>query len=212
MLRILPAVVAVAVVVAAGLVHGFWTDRWGIGEAVAEAAANLDRVPRSVGDWQAEPLDGDQGSVPGVAGQLDLRYVNRKTGDSVSIALVCGRPGPVCIHTPDVCYERSGHKVGKISIQEMKFDKATAHLFTADAMMDQAAEQKKLRLFWCWFDGSRWEVAENPRASFASRKALFKFYVVREVTSEIPLDQDPCLDFLRQFLPEAQKALEGGSV
>src|SRR5947209_7996825 len=145
MLRILPVVVAVAVVVAAGLVHGFWTDRWGVGEAVAEAAASLDRVPRSVGDWQAEPLDSDQGSVPGVAGQLYLRYVNRKTGDSVSIALVCGRPGPVCIHTPDVCYAAIGH-------------------------------------------------------------------TVREVTSEIPLEQDPCLDFLRQFLPEAQKALVGGSV
>ncbi|MBI1917182.1 MAG: hypothetical protein HYS12_20955, partial [Planctomycetes bacterium] len=49
MSRILPAAVAVAVVVAAGLVHGFWTDRWGVGEAVAEAAASLDRVPRSIG-------------------------------------------------------------------------------------------------------------------------------------------------------------------
>src|SRR3954454_15836020 len=101
MLRILSPVVTVAVVVAAGLVHGFWTDRWGVGEAVAEAAASLDRVPRSIGDWQAEPLDGDQSNVPGVAGQLYLSYVNRITGDSISVALVCGRPGPVCIHTPD---------------------------------------------------------------------------------------------------------------
>ncbi|MBI1914220.1 MAG: hypothetical protein HYS12_05715, partial [Planctomycetes bacterium] len=107
---------------------------------------------------------------------------------------------------------RSGHKVGKISIQEVKYDKVSARLFTADATKDQAAEQKKFRIFWCWYDGNRWEVADNPRASFASRKALFKFYVVREVTSEIPLEQDPCLDFLRQFLPEAQKVLEGGSV
>jgi hypothetical protein len=211
MLRILPAAVAAAVVVAAGLVHGFWTDRWGVAEAVAVAAASLERIPYSVGDWQAQPLDSDQGTVPGVAGQLYLRYVNRKTGDSVSIALVCGRPGPVCIHTPDVCYERSGHKIGKISIQDVKFDKTTAHLFTADATKEQAAESTKLRIFWSWYDGNRWEVADNPRASFASRKALFKFYVVRELsTSEVPLEQDPCLDFLRQFLPEAQKALAAG--
>src|SRR5262245_18215721 len=131
MLRILPALVAVIVVVAVGLVHGFWTDRWGVGVAVANAPASLERVRGSVGDWQAEPLDGDQSNVPGVAGQLYLRYVNRKTGDSVSIALVCGRPGPVCIHTPDVCYERSGHKIGKISTQDVKYDKTTARLFTA---------------------------------------------------------------------------------
>jgi len=212
MLRILPVAAAVALVVAAGLVHGFWTDRWGVAEAVATAAASIDRVPRSIGDWQGQPLDGDQTGAPGLAGQLYLRYVNRRSGDAVSIALVCGRPGPVCIHTPDVCYERSGHIVGKISLQEVKLDKSTARLFTTEVKREQAAGQTRLRIFWCWFDGNRWDVADNPRATYAGRKALFKFYVVREVTSELPLDQDPCLDFLRQFLPEAQKALEGGSV
>jgi Protein of unknown function (DUF3485) len=211
MLRILPVAAAAAIVIAAGIVHGFWTDRWGVTEAVAAAASSLDRVPRSIGDWQAQPLDSDQTGAPELAGQLYLRYVNRKTLDSVSIALVCGRPGPVCIHTPDVCYERSGHTIGKITLQEVKLDKSTAHLFTMEAKKEEAAEQTRLRIFWCWFDGSRWNVADNPRATYAGRKALFKFYVVREVTNELPLDQDPCLDFLRQFLPEAQKALEGGS-
>src|SRR5262245_41016947 len=154
MLRVLPAVAAVALVVAAGLVHGFWTDRWGVDKAVAAAADSLDRVPRTLGDWQAEPLEGDQSGAPGLAGQLYLRYVNRLTRESVSVALVCGRPGPVCIHTPDVCYAASGHTVGKISQQEVKLDKATARLFTAEASKVQAAEQMRLRIFWCWFDGS----------------------------------------------------------
>jgi len=154
MLRILPVATAAAIVIAAGIVHGFWTDRWGVTEAVAAAAASLDRVPRSIGDWQAESLDGDQTGAPELAGQLYLRYVNRKTRDSVSIALVCGRPGPVCIHTPDVCYAGSGHTLGKITLQEVKLDKSTAHLFTMEAKKEQAAEQTRVRIFWCWFDGS----------------------------------------------------------
>src|SRR5207248_165984 len=96
MLRIFPAVTGVVVVIAAGLVHGFWTDRWRVDATVAAAAASLDQVPRTVGDWQAEPLKSEQVSDSGLAGQLDLSYVNRKTGDSISLSLVCGRPGPVC--------------------------------------------------------------------------------------------------------------------
>src|SRR5262249_5980512 len=151
-----------------------WTDRWGVGEAVATAAASLDRIPRTVGDWQAQPLDGDQGNVPGVAGQLSLRYVNRKTGDCVRVVLLCGRPGPGCIHTPDGCYAASGHGVGKMSIQDIKFEKATARLFTTVATKTEAAVETRLRLFWCWFDGSSWSVSDNPRGSYAGRKALFK--------------------------------------
>src|SRR3954470_17091195 len=121
MLRILPAVTAAVVVAAGGLVHGFWTDRWGGDGGWGPAAPRLDHVPRAVGDWQAQPLDSSPSDAPDLAGQLYLRYVNRKTGDAVSIALVCGRPGPVCIHTPDVCYAASGHAVGKVSSFELKF-------------------------------------------------------------------------------------------
>jgi hypothetical protein len=211
MLRILPPVAAVVAVAAAGAVHGFWTDRWGVGQAVAAAAASLDRVPRSVGDWQAQPLDSNQPDNLSLAGQLYLRYANRTTGDAVSVALVCGRPGPVCIHTPDVCYQASGHKVGKVDTQEVKFRGGTARLFTMKATKSHASDQSTLRILWCWFDGARWEVDDNPRRKFAgANKALFKFYVVRELTSDLPIDQDPCLDFLRQFLPAAQKALDAG--
>src|SRR5437764_8305353 len=115
MQRILPAVAALVAVVAVGVVHGFWTDRWGLSEAVAAGAARLDRVPRVVGDWHAELLETGQRDDPSLAGQLYLRYLNRKTGEAVSVALVCGRPGPVCIHTPDVCYAASGYTVGKVT-------------------------------------------------------------------------------------------------
>src|SRR5215831_4661092 len=113
MKRMLPIAVALAAVLAAGIVHGFWTDRWRTARTVEAAVANLDRVPRTVGDWQAEPLASDVRDDQGLPGQLYLRYVNRKSGDSITVALVCGRPGPVSIHTPDVCYGASGYKVGR---------------------------------------------------------------------------------------------------
>jgi hypothetical protein len=207
----LPAVAAVTLVLIASLVHGFWTDRWHTSKAVETAVANLERVPRIVGDWKAESMQGDL-SDKDVSGQLDLRYVNQKTGDSVSLTLVCGRPGPVSIHTPDVCYGASGFKVGrKVPYSPPGFK--DAHFFTTDATHSSAREQTSLRIFWSWFAAGRWEAPENPRITFTRRfPVLYKLYVLREMVAEVPVEQDPCIDFLQQILPELQKALEPGTV
>src|SRR4051794_41847552 len=45
----------------------------------------------------------------GVVGHLSRRYVNRRTGDAVLVLLLCGKPGDVAVHTPDVCYEAAGY-------------------------------------------------------------------------------------------------------
>lgn len=205
MKRMLPTVAAVAAVVAAGVVHGFWTDRWHTGAAVAAAVANLDKVPRSVGDWEAEPLTSDL-QDQSIAGQLYLRYVNRKSGDIVSVVLTCGRPGPVSIHTPDVCYGASGFTVGKTSSFELKRDKSAARFLTTEATNARAASRRKVRIFWSWFAGGRWSAPDNPRWAFAGLPVLYKFYVIRDVAVDTPVERDPCVDFLRLFVPELEKA------
>src|SRR5262249_60595477 len=100
MLRILPVATAAAIVIAAGIVHGFWTDRWGVGEAVAAAATSLDRVPRTVGDWQAQPPDNHQANVPGGARPLYLPYVHPETWDSVPVPPLCRGPRAPVLPTP----------------------------------------------------------------------------------------------------------------
>jgi Protein of unknown function (DUF3485) len=209
MMKYLPAVTAVLAILSVGLVHGFWTDRWQVSEAVATAAARLNRIPRTVGDWQGKPLEGNQNGDPALAGQLYLRYVNRKTGDAVSVALVCGRAAVVCIHTPDVCYRASGFAMGKRNLYELKQAGKTARFFTSQAEKTNAADQTKLRIFWSWFAAGEWQAVDNPRLKFHGPRPLYKFYVIHELTTPLPLEQDPSLDFLRQFLPQAEKALGG---
>ena len=46
------AVTASLLLLATGVVHGFWTDRWGSAAEPQEAAAKLDDIPLAVGDWQ----------------------------------------------------------------------------------------------------------------------------------------------------------------
>src|SRR5262249_3178889 len=106
------AAFASAGLVGAGIVHGFWTDRWSASADVEQAAERLSAVPVRFGDWEGQDVEVKPGQVgAGVAGCLQRRFVNKVTGQSVVIALVNGRPGPVATHTPEVCYGASGYVV-----------------------------------------------------------------------------------------------------
>src|SRR3954469_4176877 len=98
------ATVSVALLVS-GLVHGRWTDRWTRSAAPDEAASRFELLPQEVGDWEGQTIEVKPTRADEqIAGTLQRRYTNRRPGQAVAIALVCGRPGPVSIPSPDICY------------------------------------------------------------------------------------------------------------
>ena len=107
-------------------------------------------------------IDAKPSSTAGrIAGMIQRRYVNRTNGDTVVIAIVCGKPGPVSIHTPDVCYGASGYNVGQ-RIRQTHPGRG-AEFWTADAVKTQASKKRKLRIYWGWSAGSGWKAAEDAR-------------------------------------------------
>jgi len=211
MRRVIPAVVALALVIATGLVHGYFTDRWQVNETVRQAAAGLEQMPTKVGDWESEPTKANGRARADLAAEKYVRFVNRKTGDVVSVALVCGRMGPVSIHNPDVCYSASGYTVGKKTTLALKELSGEPTFFTADMKRPNTAEGAPQRLFWAWRAAGKWQVADEPRQTFASQPVLYKFYLARELSVPVPLDQEPIVELLRQLLPELDKVLDGGA-
>ncbi len=207
MKKLFPAVTAVAVLIVAGIVHGIRTDRWGISEKVQQAASRIDRIPQQFGDWVASELERSPSKQAGIARQYFRRYDNKRTGETVSVMLVCGRSGPVCIHTPEVCYGASGYVVGGKTTIKVAHPKGEAVFYTADAVKSKAIEKTSVRIFWAWFVEGKWRVDSKPRIAFAGEPALYKFYVIRDMATPTELKMDPCLDFLRQFLPELNRAL-----
>ena len=97
---LLPVATSVALLVACGLVHGFWTDRWEPAPDPAAVAARFDALATDLGDWQGEALPVGPRETRGLSGYLVRRYVNRRTGDAVTVALMSGPPRVVSIHTP----------------------------------------------------------------------------------------------------------------
>src|SRR5947209_2410247 len=113
MSRLLPVLTVVVIVTLSGVVHGVWTNRWGTAKAVQEAAEKLEKnVPMTIGEWdgQAKEMTEREIAIGEIDGYVSRSYVNRRTGSMVSLLIVCGRPGPISVHTPDVCYGGAGYE------------------------------------------------------------------------------------------------------
>jgi hypothetical protein len=212
MTRIYPPLTALLLLVVCGVVHGLWTDRWARGEEPAAAADRLDRLPLVLGDWEGQVLTVDTRHLGSISGCLYRHYVNRRSGADVSVFLVCGRPGPVAIHTPDVCYGASGYVVGSRSTYSLPSGSLPpGQFYTAQFRKTKATEQMNLRVFWSWYAAGNWVVAENPRFAFAHHPVLYKLYLVHQTApgSESFAD-DPCIDLMSQLLPEMQRTVLSG--
>jgi hypothetical protein len=206
MLRMSSGLVAVGILLFSGLFHGHLTARWRGGGAVDMNPA-LAQVPAAVGDWEGSAIE-EYKQPPGYHGSLARRYKNRRTGQVVSILLMCGPPGLVSTHTPDVCYGAIGFEVEKPVRESVPLEGSDEAVFYASNMVrTKSAEQTSLRAYWAWNADGAWAVADNPRLTFAGRQTLYKLYVIRDVSEARPAPQDPCVDFLRAFLPEAQRVL-----
>jgi hypothetical protein len=214
MQRICTLFLATAAAVASGVVHGRWTDRWYADEETGAVASRLERVSDELGEWQGEPLEQESKPPKGVAGHYVRRFVNRRNGEGVTVALVGGRPGPVSIHTPDACYGASGFEVATQTRYKMPHEgsEPEVEFCTAQFLRQRASERTQLRIFWAWSTDGNWQAPENPRVEFARQPVLYKLYLVREMnTPDQPLSpDDPCLALMQQLGAELRKALFEG--
>jgi hypothetical protein len=219
MTRVLPIAAGILLVAAFGGAEGVWTHRWQPSRAPEEAAARLARVPLTVGEWQGEDqtLDARVVAKAELSGYVMRRYVHRPTGAAVSVLLVCGRPGPVSVHTPDVCYGGAGfalaappahHTVTPPADPLRGYPAGPASFWVGRFEKSGAAVSERLRILWAWNAAGDWAAPDNPRLTFAAAPALYKLYVVRSVADlNEPLDDDPAVTFLRQFLPAVETCL-----
>jgi hypothetical protein len=209
MYRLLFSLLATVLVLACGLVHGYWTDRWYPPKDTVEAAARLEQVPLTVGEWDGHDLDVKATSIePLLAGHMTRRYVNRVNGETISIALVVGRPGPVSIHTPDVCYTAGGFVI--TSQSTAKVPGRNEEFLTMDAVKTTQTSESRIRLYWAWNAGQGWVTAGDPRTAFAHHRVLYKLYVTRDQNNlGEPSREDPCVSFMESLLPVLDQTLFG---
>lgn len=213
MIERLAAATAALLIVSAGAVHGLWDGRWGTPSGLKEPVARLARVPKVVGDWVDQgdrKLDDREMAVAEIAGYVARNYRNRRTGQALSIMLVCGRPGPISVHTPDVCYSGAGYEVSKgPDAAEVAYGpgKRVATFQEATFRKQASLTPADLDIRWAWGASGSWETPAEPRLAYARNPALYKLYIVRDAGATG--ETDPSAAFLSEFLPMLDDALFG---
>lgn len=214
MTKTLPVWIALLLVIGAGVVDCLWTNRWAVSQELKTAVTRLEDFPLKVGDWdgQSQEIDARQLEIGEIAGYASYRFVNRRTGEVLSVLLVCGLPGPISVHTPDVCYRGAGYEpTGAVSKRPLeKTEGPPAEFWAANFSKPNAGAANHLRILWAWSTGSGWQAVDNPRAAFPGyRNAfLYKLYVVRPLARpDEALSKDASQEFLKLLLPRLQQTL-----
>jgi hypothetical protein len=215
MWRIGISLAAATIILVNGYLHGIRTNRWQRPHELETALANIDRVPTTIGDWQArsEQLDNAAITGAGIEGYLLLHYDNRHNGKTITVLLICGRAGPLSVHSPDVCYGGAGYELrGAIVKEPQKYKEGStaAEFYSATFSRADVTGAGSVRIKWCWAAEGLWLAPSQPRVDLARYSALYKLNVIQRVTpiSERS-DDDMCCDFLRLLLPALDKALFG---
>ena len=215
MKRYLPVLVATMMVLGTGLLHAHWSGRWSSSQGLAASAAKLTKVPMIVGDWEGRTVEIDRRQLErgGIVGCLSRRYTDRRTGAGVTILVVCGRPGPISVHTPEVCYGGGGYETisPRVKASVMPDGAAgPAEFWRVELQKTDSAVPDALEIYYAWNSGGRWLAPTgDPRFTFARSPALYKLYVIRQSnkSGDRPM-ADASTAFLRILLPKLRQALD----
>jgi hypothetical protein len=161
-------------------------------------------------DWDVEggELNARVVEIAELEGYLNRRYVHRPTGAIISVLLVCGRAGPISVHTPDVCYGGAGYAEVGAPRPFKGPGELPAQFEVRDFLQSNAATPTRLRIFYAWGARGKWSVPSRPRIAFSSEPVLYKLYAVRQMNkADEPVEKDLTIELLRELMPQLQKAL-----
>jgi hypothetical protein len=164
----------------------------------------------TLGDWdgRVKELEDRTVALAEAAGYVRRQYVNRRTGSSVALLILCGRPGPLSVHSPEVCYDGTGYEELGGRTEYTEPGPPAAEFWVYRFRKRDSAIPVHLRVLHSWGAAGSWKAVESPRLAFAREHLLYKMYIVRELPNpDEPLKDDPALDFVRVLLPELQKFL-----
>src|SRR5262249_42656135 len=111
--RTVPFIVALGVLLFAGLAHGLLTQRWQSSDALDAAVQRVATVPLKAGSWEATTVEADVEAFQQARalGYWTRRYPRPGVPGSISVILMCGRPGRMSVHTPDICSPGAGYEM-----------------------------------------------------------------------------------------------------
>ena len=177
MLRILPIFCAAALLVASGVVHRYWTGAWTRSEIEpAVFAVRWRMFSMNVGEWQGVDGEIDEGQLTTAeaVGHVLRKYVRRDSGAEVSILILCGRPGPMCVHQPTICYGGLGFEKEKETASKFQAEGEgpEADFNRLDLIKHERVGAARLRIYYGWNSGGTWRAFQSAFLLWRGRRPL----------------------------------------
>jgi hypothetical protein len=213
MTRLLPAAVALPLLILSALYQGSRSGRWEFTDDLDKAVDRLERMPLTLADWDGTEVDKNLSQdVRWTTGAFrTIRFVNRTDGQMVLVTLVCGRPGPLALHPPTICLPAAGYKQLGPEVHQavaVSPSQSKADFWVATFSLDRHALVEHQRAFWSFRSDTGWLAPTQPRLELARQSSVYKVYVVRSLLRpDEPLKSDPAIDFIQLLLPELQKTV-----
>jgi hypothetical protein len=207
MQAILKIAAALALLIGLGIAHGRLSDRWGVPVEVKKTAERVNLVPAEIHGWTSKELEVTARTfeAAGAEGMLKRVYQHPETGRSVQVMAICGRPGPISLHPPTVCFVQSGMQQREREERtKITVDGREQEFFVADFRAPGVLGEWQ-RTYWAWStDTQSWHAPDDARREYAGRPLLYKLYLTTPI--DIPADEaevetDPvALEFMQEFL------------
>lgn len=183
MIKYVLYLVAIVLVILPGIACGLWTSRWNESTELEDAAAALHTIPTTIGDWDMQrtiEIPPQQMAMLEIAGYIAREYRHRNTGQTAQLFLTCGRPGPLSVHTPDVCYPGAGFvPQGKESKVSIPLEPVNGIFSMVTFKKSSALDNMELDLYWAWSAGQGWDCPTYPRWVYPWKtKVLHKIYLI----------------------------------
>lgn len=197
--------VTIAATVAGGLLYGKYSQRWGPPPDLQAAGTHVENLPKTIGDWQLAEEQKMTDSVVQMlecAGHVQRRYVNRKNGQEVTVALIVGPPGPTAVHTPEICYSSRAYDLHG-ERQSVSLNDSSPDTFWAVDFETRNVMAGKLRVYYAWSDGGPWKASESPRYEYAASPMLYKIQLSTDVAPHL---REETRDAGRDFLEQLQRS------
>jgi hypothetical protein len=216
MRRSIPLLVGLAVLLAAGAVHGLWTERWLRSAELDEAPARMASLADDLGPWNGQPAEQEEEEVraTGAVGHWGRFFTHKDTGQTVQVLLLCGKPGRMAAHRPEHCYRGAGFTQAEPAtrVEARLADGRQVALWAGTFTKEEPAGLVRLRIFWSWGASGSWVAPDAPRLALAGHQAVYKLYLIQELHGPGPdsIAEEPCVDLLGQLLPELNRTLFPG--
>lgn len=202
-------VIAIVLTIFSGTIYRYLTAP---SADLAEVAKRFNEIPKEFGDWKMdkeEPMTDQVVSTLECAGYLNGSFINQVTGQRVNAFIVLGPPGPISVHTPEVCYSSKDYDIKETREHtEIGKDGELGTLWSLTMRQTSTVSAELLRVYYGWASQDIWTAPESPRFTYGGDPLLFKIQLASYLPPETDLKtNDSCRSFLESFLPHVNRVL-----